>query len=122
MLRRLTLSPASAAVRMCSMTSVFVRGDFNGACGDLLCLTHSDCCWGENGESIPVFAGMNVVAFDNDCDDEGRDNFLIAEGVVEQSPRELACRGSKWALRINERGIRRERSLHQSDTAAESGG
>jgi len=57
-------------------------------------------------------AGMTVVAFDEDSDGEGKDCFLIAEGVVEQSPRELACRGSKWALRVDERGFRHEYNLH----------
>jgi hypothetical protein len=54
---------------------------------------------------------MPVTAFDENTDEHGRRDDLVAVGVVERAPAELACNGSKWVLRINADGVR-----HESDT------
>ncbi len=53
---------------------------------------------------------MTVTAFDEDTDDAGQRDDLLASGVVERSPDWLACNGSRWVLRFDSRGVH-----HQSD-------
>jgi len=87
-----------------------LRADFNGLFGDLLCLSHSDTAIDEDGVTVALSAGMSVVAFEEDADERGRPDELLAHGIVEASPDWLRCNGSKWALRIDARGV-----LHASD-------
>jgi hypothetical protein len=85
-----------------------LRADFNGLFGGLLCLSHSDTCRDEAGSEVPLAAGMAVTAFEPDTDDDGRPAYLIATGVVEPSPDWLQCNGSRWALRVDEHGVRHQ--------------
>lgn len=88
-----------------------IRTDFNGLFGDILCLSHSDICFDENGVAVYLQEGLIVTAFDEDSDDDGNRDDLIASGTVEPSPTWLQCNGSRWILRIDENGVR-----HESDT------
>jgi hypothetical protein len=76
---------------------VRLRADFNGLFQGhtLLCLSHADTCPDENGKPVPLQAGMIVTAFDEDEDEHGKRDDLIATGVVEPAPDWLRCRGSK---------------------------
>jgi hypothetical protein len=85
-----------------------VWADFNGLFGELLCLSHGDTSTDEHGTRIALRAGMKLTAFDQDLDDEGNRDDLVATGVVERSPRRLRCNGSRWVLRIDENGVRNE--------------
>lgn len=87
-----------------------LRADFNGLFGDLLCLSHTDTAPDETGAPVLLSAGMLVTAFDEDADANGQRDDLIAHGTVEPSPPWLQCRGSRWVLRIDHRGV-----LHVSD-------
>jgi hypothetical protein len=89
-----------------------LRGDFNGVFGDVLCLSHTDTCQDEDGATVELatLAGTVVTAFDEDCDDAGAPDDLIATGTVVPSPDWLQCKGSRWSLQIDENGVR-----HQSD-------
>jgi len=93
------------------MATPKVRADFNGLFGDVLCLSHSDTCVEANGATIQLSAGMQVTAFDEDADETGKRDDLIASGVVEPSPPALSCRGSRWVLRIDSNGVRHESEL-----------
>ena len=93
------------------MTNPKLRADFNGLFGDLLCLSHTDSCVDENGETVQLSAGMVVTAFDVDADETGKRDDLIATGIVEKSPEWLSCRGSKWVLRIDSNGVRSESEI-----------
>lgn len=93
--------------------SSWLRADFNGLFGDLLCLSHGDTAVDEDGVSVVLREGMQVTAYDIDEEDGKRDD-LVASGVVEKSPDWLQCRGSRWVLRINSRGVR-----HESDMVGE---
>jgi len=84
--------------------------DFNGLFGDLLCLSHSDTCQDEHGQTVTLRSGMQVTAFDEDSNDQGERDDLVASGTVEPSPDWLQCNGSRWALRIDSNGVR-----HQSE-------
>ena len=62
------------------------------------------------GNAVTLTAGMLVTAFDLDADENGAPDNLLASGVVEPAPYRLACRGSRWVLRIDEDGV-----YHESD-------
>lgn len=90
------------------MKNLKVRGDFNGIFGDLLCLSHEDTCKDEFGNLVVLEAGMNLTAFDEDADENGNRDDLVAHGTVENATDWLKKHGSKWVLRINENGVRHE--------------
>jgi hypothetical protein len=82
-----------------------VRGDFNGVFGDLLCLSHSDTVVDETGAVVVLAAGMQLTAFDEDSDEHGQRDDLLASGTVAPSPDWLRCNGSRWVLQIDARGV-----------------
>lgn len=90
------------------MKDLKVRGDFNGIFGDLLCLSHENFCKDEFGNAVILEVGMNLTAFDEDADENGNRDYLIAHGTVENAPDWLKEHGSKWVLRIDEKGIYHE--------------
>ena len=85
-----------------------VGADFNGLFGDLLCLSHGDTCAGEDGAAVELRAGLALTAYEEDADEAGRRDDLVAHGVVEPAPGWLQTHGSKWVLRIDGRGVRHE--------------
>jgi hypothetical protein len=87
-----------------------IRADFNGVFSQVLCLSHDDTAVDENGNVVPLIAGMQVTAFDENYEDGRRDD-LIASGIVEPSPDWLRCRGSRWVLRFDENGVQLESEL-----------
>jgi len=89
--------------------------DFNGVFGQLLCLSHRDTAPDENGNAVPLRAGMSVTAFTEDEGESGNRDDLIASGTVEPSPKWLRCNGSRWVLRIDGNGVRHESDLKQED-------
>jgi hypothetical protein len=88
-----------------------LRADFNGLFGDTLCLSHEDTCPDQHGVPVALRAGMLVTAYDEDSDEQGERDDLVATGTVEPAPDWLTCRGSKWVLRIDENGVRHESDL-----------
>jgi len=93
------------------MESKRLHADFNGLFGEILCLSHQDTCKDEDGNLVELREGMIVTAFDQDSDEHGNRDDLVASGVVEPSPEWLQCRGSRWILRIDENGVRNESYL-----------
>ena len=95
-------------------TADWVFADFNGMLEpDLLCLAHSDVVTDNAGRSLALRPGLRLTAFDYDADESGRPDNILATGVVERSPAYARCNGSRWALRIDDTGIR-----HESDVGA----
>lgn len=88
-----------------------VQADFNGLFSQVLCLSHRDTCVDSGGNTVPLHAGMSLTAFDEDVDENGNRDDLLASGIVEPSPQWLACRGSRWVLRIDKYGVRHESDL-----------
>ena len=89
-----------------------VRADFNGLFGNMLCLSHSDTCVDDQGNTIALREGMMLTAYEPDTEDGKPDDLIIAYGRVEPSPRELTCKGSRWVLMIDENGVRHESDCH----------
>ena len=90
-----------------------LRADFNGLFGNLLCLSHADTAVDDTGATVSLVAGMVVTAFDDDVDDQGRPDELLATGRVIASPEWLSCSGSRWALQIDDRGVYHRSELSQ---------
>ncbi len=90
--------------------TIRISADFNGLFGELLCISHGESCSDEQGRPVTLHSGMKLTAFDEDQDDEGNRDDLIASGTVESAPDWLRCNGSRWVLKIDENGVR-----HQSD-------
>ncbi len=88
-----------------------VHGDFNGWFGDILCLSHGDTVQDEHGAAVPLSAGMELVAFEEDVAEDGTPEFIVAHGVVARPPESLRHGGSRWVLQVDERGLQRLRSL-----------
>jgi len=91
-----------------------VRADFNGLFGELLCLSHKDTGEDAEGNLVTLRPAMVVTAFDEDADEHGNRDDLIASGTVERSPWRLRCNGSHWVLRIDRNGVRHESDLQSS--------
>ena len=91
--------------------SQWVRADFNGLFGDLLCLSHGPTCTEQSGAEVTLFAGLLLTAFDEDADEHGTQDDLVATGTVEPSPAWLQCGGSQWVLKIDEDGVKSESEL-----------
>ena len=90
-----------------------LRADFNGLFGDILCLSHADTCPDQYGVPVALQAGMLVTAYDEDSDEHGKRDDLVATGTIEPAPDWLTCRGSKWVLRIDDNGVRHESDLEK---------
>jgi len=91
--------------------NVRVRADFNGLFGQILCISHREDCLTDNGERLLLRPGLHLTAWDEDVDENGLRDDLIASGVVERAPYALRCIGSRWVLRIDENGVRHESEL-----------
>jgi hypothetical protein len=96
---------------MRKMSGMRVRADFNGLFGNLLCLSHGDSCKDESGAEVVLRAGMELTAFDEDVNERGERDDLIASGTVKASPEWLACKGSRWVLEIDAEGVKHESEL-----------
>jgi hypothetical protein len=72
------------------------------------CLAHKDIVEDSKRRRVLLREEMAISAFDDDLDDDGNQCWLVASGIVERSPDYAQCRGSKWSLRIDNRGTRIE--------------
>ncbi len=98
-----------------SMSIPRIRADFNGLFGEILCLSHHDELRDDAG--VAVALGSRVIAWDEDVDELGERDDLIASGTVEPAPEWLHPHGSRWVLRIDAKRVR-----HESDLASEDAG
>ncbi len=87
----------------------FIPADFNGLLADdLLCLSHEDRPVDRSGQRVELRPGQIVTAYEEDLDEANQPCWLVATGRVETSPDFAKCRGSRWSLRMDARGIRHE--------------
>jgi hypothetical protein len=98
------------------VTGPRLRADFNGLFGELLCLSHTDTALDDMGKPVILSAGMSATAFEEDADEQGHPDYLVASGIVERSPRWLRCNGSRWVLKIDRNGVRNEGKLPAEGT------
>jgi hypothetical protein len=89
-----------------------LRADFNGLFGEVLCLSHKDTALDEHGDAVALQEGMSVTAYDEDLDEDGNRDDLVASGIVGPTPPWLSCRGSRWILNIDEHGVRSQSEIN----------
>lgn len=94
--------------------TIRIRADFNGLFGELLCISHGESCPDEQGRPVTLRSGMKMTAFDEDQDDEGNRDDLIASGTVQPAPDWLRCNGSRWVLKVDESGVRHQSELSKN--------
>lgn len=92
------------------MITTVVRANFKGLFGNLLCLSHGEPCTDPDGSPVEIAEGQLVIAYEDESI-ENRREYLVACGSVERAPEELACRGSRWVLRLDAQGVRRVAEL-----------
>jgi len=97
------------------MNQYKVRADFNGLFGDVLCLSHEDTCVDETGAEVHLREGLILTAYDEDADEHGNRDSLVASGIVESAPAWLGCNGSKWVLIIDGNGVNHESDLRRPE-------
>src|SRR6266540_1391330 len=71
-------------------TRLRLRADFNGVFreeggGFLVCLSHAETCRDERGSDITVNEGTTATAFDEDVDERGNRDDLLASGTIERA-------------------------------------
>jgi hypothetical protein len=82
--------------------------------GQLLCLSHGTTCIEQSGTENTLRNDLILTPFDEDADENGNRDDLVATGTVEPSPEWLQCRGSRWVLRIDDNGVKSESELEQN--------
>src|ERR1700728_969009 len=92
-----------------------VYADFNGLFGNILCLFHKETAPDADANAVILREGMILTAYDEDCDESGKRDDLLASGMVEPSPEWLHRHGSRWILRIDHRGVRHESDLQPGE-------
>ena len=88
-----------------------IHVDFNEMLDtDLVLLSKSDTKLDSAGNEINLEEGMHVKIYSEDEDEFGRQDNLIAEGIVELNTEKKGTWGAiaKWNCRIDKNGIRRE--------------
>lgn len=88
------------------MIKTVVRADFKELFGNLLCLSHGESCTDPDGSPVDIAEGQMVTAFEDESSGTRRE-YLVASGSIERAPKELACPGSRWVLRLDAQGVRR---------------
>ncbi len=94
--------------------AIRIHADFNGLFGELLCISHGESSSDDEGRPVTIRAGMKLTAFDEDQNEEGLRDDLIASGTVGPAPEWLRCTGSRWVLKIDEKGVRHESDLRKN--------
>lgn len=88
--------------------------DFNEMLdNDLVLLSKTDSKHDSDGNLVFFKEGMSIQIYTDDVDENGNQDNLIAEGMVEVNTVKKGAWGSiaKWNCRINKNGIR-----HESDS------
>lgn len=87
--------------------------DFNEMLeSDLVLLAKDDTKVDSAGTLVTFYEGMDVAIYNEDRNEDGVRDDLIAEGTVERNvaPQQWA-KAAKWCCRINKDGIRYESSI-----------
>ena len=82
--------------------------DFNEMVeANLVLLAQEDRKVDSAGNMVVLAPGLMVHVYMDDVDEDGRDDPLIADGVVERSPGAGWTAPARWCCRIDSNGIRR---------------
>lgn len=91
------------------MTKPLFKVDFNEMVSkDIVLLSISNEKKAENGRIVSLKEGLEVDLFEEDINDDGEPDNLIASGVVIRTPAESWDTSAIWSCRIDKNGIRHE--------------
>ncbi|WP_083437991.1 hypothetical protein [Caldimonas brevitalea] len=86
--------------------------DFNEMVeSDLVLLSAGDVKLDSRGEAILLRQGLEVMVYEDDSDERGRPDRLVATGVVERNRSTGWGAHVRWCCRIDGGGIRHESEL-----------
>ncbi len=87
-----------------------IRVDFNELVEpDLVLLSKTDIRIDSEGGVVHLRPGVQVSVYDEDFDESGQPNNLLADGVVEANSHGGWTSAARWCCRISSIGIRHER-------------
>jgi hypothetical protein len=89
------------------------RVDFNELLEqNLVLLSREDTRLTSSGESVLLHEGLAIEVYDEDLDDEGGPDCLVASGIVERNVSSARwAQHVKWCCRIDSNGIQHESDL-----------
>jgi hypothetical protein len=82
---------------------------------NLVLLSKEDTKRDSRNNIIPLYEGLLIYVYDENTDNNGNRDNLIAEGVVERNNTSSWGKNAKWCCRINEKGIQRESEIKDRD-------
>lgn len=84
-----------------------IRVDFNEMVEDnLVLLSTEDKALDSAGNSVELAEGREVNVYEEDSDDRGNPDFLVATGLVERNRAQDWSSHVRWCCRINADGVR----------------
>lgn len=82
-----------------------IKVDFNERMEpDLVLISQTDEITDSEGNIIKLFSGTFVYLYEYNKYDDGEEEYLFAEGIVELNDK-LMNKHAKWSCRINDKGI-----------------
>jgi hypothetical protein len=93
------------------MAAPKIHIDFNDLLApDLVLLSKGDVCEAADGQIVSLVEGMSVTVWEEDFDERGKRDDLIAQGIVIRNTSTGWSQHVKWCCQIDGNGIR-----HRSD-------
>ena len=94
------------------MKRPFFQVDFNELLEpNLVALSASDTREAVTGENVTFSEGLAVGVYEDDIDDAGEPNYLVATGIAERHFGAGWTKRIKWCCRVDDKGIRHESDL-----------
>jgi len=80
---------------------------------NLVLLSKEDARRDSHNNLISLYEGLLIYVYDDNTDNNGNRDNLVAEGVVERNNTLSWGKNAKWCCRINEKGIQRESEIEE---------
>ncbi len=92
-----------------------IRVDFNEIVEpDLVLLSAESSNADSNGNTVEIFEGLQVDLYQEDSDENGNPDYLVATGLVERNSAGDWSSHVRWCCRIDKDGIRHLSQLDDS--------
>ena len=92
-----------------------IKVDFNEMVGsDLVLLSTEDSKADSNGMTVNLSEGRRVDLYQEDSDEDGNPDYLVATGLVERNSADDWSSHVRWCCRIDKDGIRHLSQLDES--------
>ena len=92
--------------RAIALDKARVRVDFNEMVDcDLVLLSAGDSKLDSSGNTVSFVEGLEVDVYQEDSDENGRPDFLVASGIVKRNSAGDWSSHVRWCCKISEKGI-----------------